>query len=62
MNFRYAVQGDLVPWRLERAFYDGKQVFIHLPAGIGEGEMPPLLFLQPATVRNWSTTACAATT
>ena len=45
MNFRYAVQGDLVPWRPERAFDDGKQVFIQFPAGIGQGEMPPLFVL-----------------
>ena len=45
MNFRYAVQGDLVPWRPERAFDDGRQVFIQFPAGIGQGEMPPLFVL-----------------
>lgn len=45
MNFRYAVEGDLVPWRPERAFDDGRQVFIQFPAGIVQGEMPPLFVL-----------------
>ncbi|MGH7023430.1 MAG: P-type conjugative transfer protein TrbG, partial [Caulobacteraceae bacterium] len=42
LNFRYRIEGDKPPWRPLRAFDDGRQVFIEFPAGIGQGEMPPL--------------------
>ncbi len=42
LNFRYAIEGDSPPWRPLRAFDDGRQVYIEFPAGIGQGEMPPL--------------------
>ena len=42
LNFRYEIEGDRPPWRPLRAFDDGRQVFIEFPAGIGQGEMPPL--------------------
>jgi len=42
LNFRYRIEGDNPPWRPLRAFDDGRQVFIEFPAGIGQGEMPPL--------------------
>ncbi len=42
LNFRYRIQGDRPPWRPLRAFDDGRQVFIEFPAGIEQGEMPPL--------------------
>ncbi len=42
LNFRYRLEGDNPPWRPLRAFDDGRQVFIEFPAGIGQGEMPPL--------------------
>lgn len=42
LNFRYRVEGDRAPWRPSRAFDDGRQVFIEFPAGIAQGEMPPL--------------------
>ncbi|MFZ2869710.1 P-type conjugative transfer protein TrbG [Zavarzinia compransoris] len=42
LNFRYAIEGDTPPWRPLRAFDDGRQVYIEFPAGIGQGEMPPL--------------------
>jgi len=42
LNFRYAVEGDRPPWRPLRAFDDGRQVFIEFPAGIAQGELPPL--------------------
>ncbi|MEW6597685.1 MAG: P-type conjugative transfer protein TrbG [Pseudomonadota bacterium] len=48
LNFRYAISGDDPPWRPVRAFDDGRRVFIEFPAGIGEGEMPPLFVLNPA--------------
>src|SRR5262249_6625608 len=34
-------------WRPERAFDDGKKVYIEFPAGIGQGEMPPLFIVGP---------------
>ena len=42
LNFRYRIEGDRVPWTPTRAFDDGRQVFIEFPAGISQGEMPPL--------------------
>src|SRR5271157_2674197 len=42
LNFRYRIEGDDPAWRPLRAFDDGRQVFIEFPAGIGQGEMPPL--------------------
>jgi P-type conjugative transfer protein TrbG len=42
LNFRYRIEGDIAAWRPLRAFDDGRQVFIEFPAGIGQGEMPPL--------------------
>ena len=48
LNFRYKIEGDAAPWRPLRAFDDGAQVFIQFPAGIGQGEMPPLFILGAA--------------
>jgi len=45
LNFRYRLDGDRPPWRPVRAFDDGRQVFIELPADIGQGELPPLFIL-----------------
>jgi len=42
LNFRYRIDGDCAPWRPARAFDDGRQVFVEFPAGISQGEMPPL--------------------
>jgi P-type conjugative transfer protein TrbG len=42
LRFRYRIEGDSPAWRPLRAFDDGRQVFIEFPAGIGQGEMPPL--------------------
>ncbi len=42
LNFRYRIEGDRVPWKPVRAFDDSAQVFIEFPAGISQGEMPPL--------------------
>ncbi len=47
LQFRYRIEGDDPPWRPLRAFDDGRQVFIEFPAGIGEGEMPPLWVIGP---------------
>ncbi|MBU0557532.1 MAG: P-type conjugative transfer protein TrbG [Alphaproteobacteria bacterium] len=48
LNFRYRIEGDRAPWRPARAFDDGRQVFVEFPAGIAQGEMPPL-FVTGAT-------------
>jgi len=47
LRFRYAIEGDDPPWRPARAFDDGKKVYIEFPAGIGQGEMPPLFIVGP---------------
>jgi len=47
LNFRYRIEGDKPPWRPLRAFDDGRQVIIEFPAGIGEGDMPPLWVIGP---------------
>lgn len=47
LQFRYRMIGDNPPWRPLRAFDDGQQVFIEFPAGIGQGEMPPLFVVGP---------------
>jgi type IV secretion system protein TrbG len=48
LHFRYAIEGDNPPWRPVRAFDDGRKVYIEFPAGIGQGEMPPLFIIGPA--------------
>ncbi|EQB12257.1 P-type conjugative transfer protein TrbG [Sphingobium lactosutens] len=48
LNFRYQIEGDRVPWKPVRAFDDSAQVFIEFPAGISQGEMPPLFVTGPA--------------
>lgn len=48
LNFRYAIDGDNPPWKPVRAFDDGRQVYIEFPAGIGQGEMPPLFVVGPS--------------
>jgi type IV secretion system protein VirB9 len=47
LNFRYRIEGDRAPWRPSRAFDDGRQVFVEFPAGIAQGEMPPLFVTGP---------------
>lgn len=42
LDFRYMIDGDVVPWRPIRAFDDGRQTFVEFPVGITQGEMPPL--------------------
>ncbi len=42
LHFRYAITGDSPPWKPVRAFDDGKHVYIQFPAGIAQGELPPL--------------------
>ena len=47
LQFRYAISGDTPSWRPERAFDDGRSVYIQFPAGIAQGEMPPLFVIGP---------------
>jgi type IV secretion system protein VirB9 len=47
LNFRYAIEGDMPPWRPLRAFDDGAKVFIEFSRGIRQGEMPPLFVIGP---------------
>ena len=42
LAFRYDVTGDAPSWRPLRAFDDGERVYIQFPAGIAQGELPPL--------------------
>jgi type IV secretion system protein VirB9 len=42
LRFRYAIEGDNPPWRPVSAFDDGSKVYIEMPAGIAQGEAPPL--------------------
>jgi len=45
LRFRYAISGDNPPWKPLRAFDDGKKVYIQFPAGIAQGELPPLFVI-----------------
>ncbi len=47
LHFRYAITGDAPPWRPVRAFDDGEKVYIQFPAGIAQGELPPLFVIGP---------------
>lgn len=42
LHFRYVITGDNPPWKPVRAFDDGRHVYIQFPAGIAQGELPPL--------------------
>ena len=50
LDFGYSIEGDNPPWRPIRAFDDGQQVFIEFPAGLAQGEAPPL-FVRGASGR-----------
>jgi type IV secretion system protein VirB9 len=42
LRFSYAISGDAPSWRPVRAFDDGEHVYLQFPAGIAQGELPPL--------------------
>ncbi|WP_297838326.1 P-type conjugative transfer protein TrbG [uncultured Roseibium sp.] len=44
-HYRYGLQGDSPPWRPVSVFDDGRRVYVVFPAGIVQGEMPPLFVL-----------------
>jgi P-type conjugative transfer protein TrbG len=48
LAFHYDVSGDAPPWRPLRAFDDGQRVYIQFPAGIAQGELPPLFVVGAA--------------
>ncbi len=45
LKFRYAISGSNPPWKPVRAFDDGQKVYIQFPAGIAQGELPPLFVI-----------------
>lgn len=45
LNFNYVISGDKPSWRPLRAFDDGRQTFIQLPASIALDEAPPLFLV-----------------
>src|SRR5690606_35367718 len=45
LRFRYAVSGSNPSWKPLRAFDDGQKVYIQFPAGIAQGELPPLFVI-----------------
>jgi type IV secretion system protein TrbG len=45
LNFRYEITGANPSWRPLRAFDDGNKVYVQFPAGIGQGELPPLFIV-----------------
>ena len=45
IRFRYAVSGSNPPWKPLRAFDDGEKVYIQFPAGIAQGDLPPLFVI-----------------
>ena len=45
IRFRYAISGSAAPWKPLRAFDDGEKVYIQFPAGIAQGELPPLFVI-----------------
>jgi len=45
IRFRYTVSGSNAPWKPLRAFDDGEKVYIQFPAGIAQGELPPLFVI-----------------
>jgi len=47
LHFRYAITGDSPPWKPVRAFDDGQHVYIQFPAGIAQGDLPPLFVVGP---------------
>lgn len=47
LKFRYSITGDNPSWKPVRAFDDGQKVYIQFPAGIAQGELPPLFVIGP---------------
>jgi len=45
LHFAYAITGDRVDWRPLRAFDDGRQTYIEMPAGLAATDAPPLFVI-----------------
>ena len=45
IRFRYSISGSNPPWQPLRAFDDGEKVYIQFPAGIAQGELPPMFVI-----------------
>lgn len=45
LKFRYEITGGNPAWRPVRVFDDGEKVYIQFPAGIAQGELPPLFVI-----------------
>ncbi|ETI64272.1 conjugative transfer protein TrbG, partial [Sphingobium sp. C100] len=45
LSFRYSISGGRPSWRPLRAFDDGTRVYVQFPAGIAQGELPPLFVI-----------------
>ena len=45
LRFRYSIGGGNPAWKPLRAFDDGEKVYIQFPAGIAQGELPPLFVI-----------------
>lgn len=45
IRFRYAISGSNPPWKPLRVFDDMEKVYIQFPAGIAQGELPPLFVI-----------------
>lgn len=45
LNFRYDISGDEPHWRPERAFDDGRKVYIQFSGRLDQGEAPPLFVI-----------------
>lgn len=45
IRFRYVISGSNPPWQPLRAFDDGEKVYIQFPAGIAQGELPPMFVI-----------------
>jgi type IV secretion system protein VirB9 len=46
LNFRYRLEGE-APWKPRQVFDDGAKVYILFPAGLPQGEAPPLFVIGP---------------
>jgi len=46
LRFRYRLEGD-APWKPIQVFDDGAKVYIRFPAGLAQGEAPPLFVIGP---------------
>jgi type IV secretion system protein VirB9 len=46
-NYRYGLTGDNPPWKPISVYDDGRRVYVEFPAGIVQGEMPPIFVIGP---------------